>query len=598
MSQPEITEAAESTEVPASQPKKKVSLTSSVTVKKFSEILELPVAVIITELMKNNILATINEEIDYDTASIIASDLGFETEPAEEKVEEGRMTLEGLNKLIIEEKNSGKNLSPRPPIVTILGHVDHGKTTLLDTIRKTSIAAGEAGGITQHISAYQTKKRGQVITFIDTPGHEAFSAMRKRGLSIADIAILVVAADDGVRPQTKEVIEYLKEHKLPVIVAINKIDKPDARAERVKQELAEHGVLFEEWGGDTMCTEISAKSNINIDKLLENIALLAEVEDFRADQKRDGFAIVLESHLDPQKGPVATVLVRTGTLKVGQDIIAGSSFGRIRSIEDWSGKKLEQAGPSVPATLYGFNVAPQVNDVVQVVSGKSLARTRSKEALGKKMNKIQEDDSEKQKLSIILKADVQGSLEAIEQILSTIESDEVSLNLISSGVGAITESDVKIAGTAHALIIGFNSEPTPVAKRMAEGNGTKIETYNIIYKLVEAIKEKLTSMLAPEIVRTDFGRLAVLAVFKTGKHDMIVGGRVSEGKLIRGSLIEIKRGDEIVGQGKMQNLQQNKLNADEVNQGNECGVVFDGNTKIQVGDTLICYKEELKKRSL
>jgi len=302
-------------------PVKKVSLPSSVTVKKLAELLDVPVASVITELMKNGILATINEEIDFDTASVIASDLGMETVPAEEEILEGSLTLEGLNKLLAEEKNSGKNLSPRPPIVTILGHVDHGKTTLLDTIRKTSVAAGEAGGITQHISAYQAKKHKELITFIDTPGHEAFAAMRKRGLSIADIAILVVAADDGVRPQTKEVIEYLKEHKLPVIVAINKIDKPEAKPDRVKQELAEHGIMFEEWGGETMCTELSAKNNINIDKLLDNILLLSEVEDFRADQKRDGFAVILESHLDPQKGPVATALIRTGTLKVGQDVL-------------------------------------------------------------------------------------------------------------------------------------------------------------------------------------------------------------------------------------------------------------------------------------
>lgn len=578
------------------QEKKKVSIPSSVSVKKLSEILQLPVAAVITELMKNGILATINEEIDYDTASIIAGELGFETEAAEEKIEEGQLTLEGLDKLIAEEKDSGKNLVPRPPIVTILGHVDHGKTTLLDTIRKANVAGGEAGGITQHISAYQTKKRGKIITFIDTPGHEAFAAMRKRGLSIADIAILVVAADDGVRPQTKEVIAYLKERKLPVIVAINKIDKPDAKPERVKQELAEHGILFEEWGGDTMCTEISAKSNINIDKLLENIALLAEVEDFRADHKRDGLAIVLESHLDPQKGPVAIVLVRTGTLKVGQDIVSGASFGRIRRIEDWSGKSLEHAGPSVPAIIYGFNAAPQVNDVVQVVGGKSLARAKSEKAGVKKFSKIQEEDKRK-KLSIILKADVQGSLEAIEQILSSIQSEEVTLNIISSGVGSITESDVKIAESADALVLGFNSEPTSVAKRLAEASGIKIETYNIIYKLVEAVKEKLTMLLPPEIVRTDYGELSVLAIFKTGKHDMIVGGRVSSGKMIRGSLIEIKRG-EIIGQGRMLNLQQNKQNADEVNQGNECGIVFEGNIKIQVGDTMVCYKEEEKRRSL
>ncbi len=581
-----------------------IGLPSSVTVKKLAELLSVPVASVITELMKNGILATINEEIDFDTASIIAGELGFETKPALEETLEGSLTLEGLNNLLTEEKNSGKNLSPRPPIVTILGHVDHGKTTLLDTIRKASVAAGEAGGITQHISAYQAKKHKGLITFIDTPGHEAFSAMRKRGLSIADIAILVVAADDGVRPQTKEVIEYLKEHKLPTIVAINKIDKPEAKPERVKQELAEHGVLFEEWGGDTMCTEVSAKSNINIDKLLDNILLVAEVEDFRADQKRDGLAVILESHLDPQKGPVATALVRTGTLKIGQDIVAGGAFGRIRRIEDFLGKSLLTAGPSVPATIYGFNTTPQTNDVVQVVSGKGLARLRSKEALLKdtsksKVGKIQsEEEKEMKKLTIVLKADVQGSLEAIEQILSTIQSDEVVLEILDSAVGSITESDVRTASSANALLVGFNSEPTSVAKRLAETSKVEIVTYNIIYKLVDAIKDRLTALLPPEIVRTDFGRLSVLAIFKTGKRDMIVGGRVSEGKLVRGSQIEIKRDDEIVGSGKMLNLQQNKQNADEVGQGNECGVVFEGAIKIQVGDTLICYKEEEKKRQL
>lgn len=580
--------------------KKTVIIPETISVKKLSDILHVPVAAVITELMKNGIIATINEEIDFDTASVIASDLGFETKPEEEELG-GKITLENLSDILATERVSGEPLAERAPIVTILGHVDHGKTTLLDTIRKANVAAGEAGGITQRISAYQVKKHGKIITFIDTPGHEAFSGMRKRGISIADIAILVVSAEDGVRPQTKEVIEFIKEKKLPVIVAINKIDKPEAKPDRVKQELAEHGILFEDWGGDVICNYVSAKSNINIDKLLESILLVAEVEDFRADQKRDGLAVVLESNLDPQKGPVATVLVRTGTLKVGQDIIAGGAFGRIRRIEDFLGRSLTTAGPSLPATIFGFNTPPAVNDIVQVVSGKALARLKSQELSEKNASllKIKGDEDESiKKLRIILKADVQGSVEALQQILTGVGNEEVILEEITSGVGAITESDVKLAESAGAMIFGFNVEPTAVAKRMAENAQVAIETFNIIYKLVESVKERMSALLPPEIVRTDFGRLSVLAVFKTGKRDMIVGGRVSEGKMIRGTLIEIKRGDEIIGKGAMGNLQQNKQNADEVNQGNECGVVFDGHTKIQVGDTLICYKEEEKRRSL
>lgn len=583
-----------------SEPKKVVVIPETVSVKKLSEILHVQVAAVITELMKNGIIATINEEIDFDTASVIASDLGFETKPEEEELE-GKITLETLPDILEAEKSEGAPRAERAPIVTILGHVDHGKTTLLDTIRKANVAAGEAGGITQRISAYQVKKHGKVITFIDTPGHEAFSGMRKRGISIADIAILVVSAEDGVRPQTKEVIEFIKEKKLPVIVAINKIDKPEAKPDRVKQELAEHGILFEDWGGDVICNYVSAKGNINIDKLLDSILLVAEVEDFRADQKRDGLAVVLESNLDPQKGPVATVLVRTGTLKVGQDIIAGGAFGRIRRIEDFLGRSLTTAGPSIPATIFGFNTPPAVNDIVQVVSGKALARLKSQEMSEKNasLRKIKGDEDESvKKLRVILKADVQGSVEALQQILTGVGNEEVVLEEITSGVGAITESDVRLAESSEAMILGFNVEPTAVAKRMAENAKVAIETFNIIYKLVESVKERMSAMLPPEIVRTDFGRLSVLAVFKTGKRDMIIGGRVSEGKMIRGTQIEVKRGDEILGKGAMGNLQQNKQNADEVNQGNECGVVFDGNFKIQVGDTLICYKEEEKRRTL
>ena len=586
--------------------KKIVKIPESISVKKFSEFLNLPVSRVITELLKNKILATINEEIDFETASIIANDLGFETEKDEAAESQGLTTLEKLVEICKREKESGKNLQSRPPIVTILGHVDHGKTTLLDAIRKTSVAAGEAGGITQHIRAYQVKKRGKVITFVDTPGHEAFSAMRERGVGIADIAVLVVAADDGVRPQTKEVIAYLKEKNIPTIVAINKVDKPEANSLRVKQELADNGIVMEEWGGKIISSEISAKKNIGIDGLLDNILLVAEVEDFRADSKRDGLAVVLESHLDPQKGPVATVLVKTGNLKVGQDIVAGSTFGRIRKMEDFSGKNLMSAGPSAPITIIGLESAPNTNDIIQVVSGKSAARMKStefKQQINNKKSvagkqKIYEPEEEIQKLNLIIKADVQGSLEAIEQILSTIKSEEVMINYIHTRVGNITESDVKLAASSRGIIVGFNIEITPVAKRLAEASEVEIKKFTVIYDLVKNVKKLLSDLIPPEIIRTDLGKLTVLAIFKRGKGNMIVGGRITQGKMEKGVMIEVKRNNEIIGNGKIANLQQNKVNAEEVNQGNECGITFEGNVKIKEGDAIIAYKEDEKRKML
>lgn len=582
--------------------KKVIEIPNIVTVKRLSELLDLPVSKIITELMRNKIIASINEEIDFDTASIIAEDLGFETKEEERALSEEQMTLEKLVEICKKEKEKGENLKQRAPIVTILGHVDHGKTTLLDTIRKANVVASEAGGITQHISAYQVKKKGQLITFVDTPGHEAFSAMRERGVSIADIAVLVVAADDGVRPQTKEVIEYLKNKKIPTVVAINKVDKPEANVQRAKQELAENGILLEGWGGDVICAEVSAKKNIGIDDLLESVLLVAEVEEFKADFKRDALGVVLEAHLDPQKGPVATVLVKTGTLKTGQDIISGTAWGRVRKMEDFAGRSLDQAIPSTPVTIMGLNNVPNVNDILQVVSGKSIARSKSKELEKsleqKKGVKKSEGSEEIKKLNVILKSDVQGSLEALEQIIKEIKSDEVAVEFISTGVGNITESDVKMAQSANAVIFGFNVVATSVAKRIAENNGIEIKTYRIIYELIEELKKMMADLLPPEIVRTDLGRLKVMAIFKTGKRDMIVGGRVIEGKMIKGENIEVKRDGEIVGKGKLSNLQQNKQNTSEVNQGNECGITYDGSVKIKEGDLLICYKEEVVKRKL
>jgi len=588
---------------------KKIKLPAVITVKKFGEVLGLPVSSVITELMKNGILATINEQIDFETASILAQDMGYVVE--EEILEEGeKMTLEKLLELLKQEKESGENLQPRPPVVTILGHVDHGKTTLLDTIRKTNVVAKESGGITQHIRAYQVKKKGKVITFVDTPGHEAFSAMRERGVSIADIAVLVVAADDGVRPQTKEVIEYLLAKKIPTIVAINKIDKPEANIQRVKKELGDNGILLEDWGGQVLSAQISAKKNIGIDDLLENILLLMEVEDFRADQKRSALGIVLEAHLDPQKGPVATVLIKTGILKEGQDIIAGGAYGRVRRIEDFTGKRLTEAGPSTPISLIGLNTNPNTNDILQVASSKSAAKARSAgigqthgsadqggQLSAQKIYKTIADEKIK-KLNVILKADVQGSLEAIGQILGEIKSDEVAVDYIGTGIGNITESDVRLAQNTGAAVFGFSVEITPVAKRMAEAGKVEIKIYKIIYELVSDIKNRLVEMLPPEIERLDFGKLKVLAIFKTGKKDMIVGGKVISGKVVQGSLVEVLRNSQVIGKGNLANLQQNKVDTDEVKEGNECGITFLGETKIKEGDTLAFYKEEVKKKTL
>ncbi len=588
--------------------KKIIALPASITVKKFSELLALPVNIIITELIKNGIFATINEKIDFETAAIIAGDLGFET--AEETLDTGdTMTLEKLLELCKNETASGENLKKRPPVVTILGHVDHGKTTLLDTIRKTNVALKESGGITQHISAYQVKKKGQLITFVDTPGHEAFSAMRERGVSLADIAVLVVAADDGVRPQTKEVIEYLLAKKIPVVVAINKIDKPDVNVQRVKQELAENGILLEEWGGQVLSSKISAKQNIGIDDLLDNILLITEVEDFKANFERTALGIVLEAHLDPHKGPVSTVLIKTGTLKEGQDVIAGGTFGRVKRIEDFTGKKITLATPSAPVSIIGLRATPNSNDILQVVANKSIGQNKLHEAkifshaeggssIGAEKIYSGIANEKIDKLNIIVKTDVHGSLEAIQQILSEIKSDKVAIDYVGTGVGNITESDVRFASSSKSIIFGFNVEATPVAKRMAEGSHVEIKNYKIIYELINDIKNRLIAMLPDEFERIDYGKMKVLAIFKTGKKDMIVGGKVTSGRLEKNSSLEVERGDAIIGKGAMGNLQSNKIDVNDCPAPNECGVTFLGETKIKAGDILISFKEELKKKIL
>jgi len=586
---------------------KLVKIPSTVTVKKFAEILEVPVTEAITELMKNGIMATINEEIDLDTATIIATDMGYEVEEDLEVGANESITLERLLEICAKEKDSDRKLSSRPSIVTILGHVDHGKTTLLDTIRKAQVADDEHGGITQHISAYQTKKKGKTITFIDTPGHAAFAAMRERGVSIADIAILVVAADDGVRPQTKEVIEYLIEKKIPTIVAINKIDKPDANADRVKGELSEHDLLIEEWGGKVICNEVSAKNKLGISELLESVLLLSEVESFQADENRDGLAVIVESHKDPQKGPVATAVVKTGTLRVGQDVTVGKTYGRIRRMEDFAGRSVEKAPPSMPVTIYGLNDTAETSDIIQVANAKRSARLKSQEMAqrlsGNKKNvKSIKDGTDIPLLNVIIKADVQGSVEAIDQLIAEFPQEKVAVNFIDTGVGNITETDVKRGLSANALLYGFNVEANAVASRLAKDE-IEIHTFKVIYELIDDIKKHLVDLLPEEIEKTDVGKLEVLGIFRTEKGRMIVGGKITSGKAVeKNAKIDVYRGadDEArnLGTGELTELQHNKVAIDEVKKGKECGIVFTGDTKIKEGDVLHIYTEIIKPRKL
>lgn len=587
-----------------------VKIPFQLTVGDFAKRLDLSSPEIIKQLMDNGIMASINETIDYETAVLIAEELGFETETEDSAINDEILTIEKLGELLKLEQETSDKLSPRAPIVTILGHVDHGKTTLLDTLRKTHIAEKESGGITQHISAYQAKKKDSLITFIDTPGHEAFSAMRERGAGVADIAILVVAADDGVKPQTKEVALFLVENKIPTIVAVNKIDKPEANVNKVKQELAEIGVLVEGYGGDIPINEISAKENIGLDDLLDTILLVAEVHEFQANTERGALGVVLEAHKDPQKGAVATIIIKTGILKVGQDITIGSINGRVRKIEDYTGKTIKSAPPSMPVTLIGLPDVPNSSDVLQVQDvqldrkkRKLLARQGASISKGAVAHSSQEliqniDAALMKKFSIIIKSDVKGTLEAIRQILSTIPSNEISLDILYAGVGPITETDIQAAQTGNAAVYGFNVNPTPIASRFAEDNKVNVKSFSVIYELVEEVKEQMSELLDPEIKRIDLGRLKVLAVFKNLKKGIVVGGKVMNGKLVKGESLEILRDKEFQGVGKLIQLQQNKQDVAEVKEGLECGITFEGKEKIFAGDTLLCYKEEKIKRKL
>ena len=593
-------------EVAVSSTPKQVTLPAFIKVRDFAELLNLPATDVIKTLIQNGVMATINEEIDFDTASIIAGDLGFEvaSQQSDDVKEFGTGFLH--DELSKETETSQHS---RPPIVAVMGHVDHGKTTLLDAIRETDVVAGESGGITQHIGAYQVKQNGKLITFLVTPGHEAFVEMRARGANVTDLIILVVAADDSVRPQTIEVINRAKFTNTPIIVAFNKVDKDNANIMKVKQELAEHGLLTEDWGGKTIAVEISAKQKIGIDKLLEMVLLQAEIEDFKANPEGKLLGTIIESHVAQGKGPVATIIIQNGTLRIGDVIVAGSGFGRVKSLEDERGRKMKSAGPSTPVVVSGFSDLPEAGDVLQSTDGieeaRQIAITSQKLKQSRRLNvrsKISAD-SDSKALNLILKADVVGSLEAIKQSFSKLKNDEVQINILQEGIGEVNENDILLAESSKAKIIAFRVKTNPKAINLAKQKKININDYDVIYELLEDVTSAVIEMFTPELERKVFGRGKILGIFRTEKDQMIAGGTVLEGDIRKNKMVGIMKQDEAeewqeVARGEIIDLQQSKVDTKEVSKGHEFGIKIKTNYKLQVGDIIESFEENLKQKSL
>jgi translation initiation factor IF-2 len=592
--------------------KKEVLLPRVLTVKELSIILKLDVTVIIKKLIDNGVMATINEEVDYDTAAIVSHDLGFEVSEKQEQT--SRL---GIGHVVESIKNELEEKSEefviRSPIVAVMGHVDHGKTTLLDTIRKTKVVDTESGGITQHIGAYQVNRKGKLITFLDTPGHEAFSAMRARGANVTDMIVLTVAAEDGVKPQTVEVINRAKLTCTPLIVAINKIDKPNANPERVKKELADFGVMIEEWGGNVPVAKISALTGEGVDDLLDLILLQSEVLELKANPKGQLLGTVIESNLSKTMGSVATILIQNGTLNLSDIVAVGKAYGKVRTMIDAAGKRLKTAGPSTPVQITGLSDVPLAGDIIKIYStldeAKQVAMETIKSERAKRLNTTSSINLCSKELNLILRVDVLGSLEAINEALNKLKNEEIKINIIEEGAGEISENDVLRAEAAKAIVIGFRARVSVQAAKLAQSKKVVIRQYDVIYELIEELTKQVVDMMTPEIVRTDLGKAKILAVFRTEKDhpsrpgsesglDMIVGGSVIEGELGKDSLIEIKRDGEVMGLGRIISLQQNRIEVDAVSKGLEFGVSIKSSVKIEEGDLLVAYSEVVKKKTL
>ena len=570
----------------------------SITVGELAARLKATATDVIKKLMGLGIMASINQEIDFDTASLVAEEMGAKVE------KEVIVTIE--ERLIDDSDDDDTNLEPRCPVVVVMGHVDHGKTSILDRIRNAHVAAGEAGGITQHIGAYQVKINGQDITFLDTPGHEAFTSMRARGANITDIAILVVAADDGIMPQTVESINHAKSAGVQIIVAINKMDKEGANPDRIKEELTKYDLVCEDWGGDIICVPVSAKTGDGIDELLENVLLVAEVQDLKANPDRLAKGTVIEARLDKGRGPIATLLVQNGTLKQGDVLIAGTSVGRVRVMTNDKGRTVKSAGPSVPVEITGLAEVPSAGDIFNAVEDERLARElveqRKHEQKQEQFNayrKVTLDnlfsqiaEGEIKELPVIVKADVQGSVEAVKQSLEKLSNNEVRVRVIHGAVGAVKESDVMLASASNAIIVGFNVRPDPVAAENAARDGVDIRLYRIIYDAIEEISTAMKGMLAPKLRDVELGRIEVRQVYKISNVGMVAGSYVLSGKAVRNCQVRVVRDGIIIADDKIAGLKRFKDDAKEVAEGYECGISLEKFSDVKEGDIFEAYMVE------
>lgn len=582
-----------------------VAIANSVTVGELAETLNVPVTTLIGELFKNGIAATINQRLDFETASIIVEELGMDVRLEKKEAPVHERQVHQLSDRAV----------PRPPIVAVMGHVDHGKTSLLDAILDNKTAEGEAGGITQHISAYQTVRKDRAITLLDTPGHEAFAALRQHGAVLTDVVIIVVAADDGVKPQTIEAIRFARSANAKIVVAINKIDKETANPQMVKAQLAsEHGLNPEEWGGDTVMVEVSAKTRQNLDTLLDMVLLVADMEDLRADEDVPAEGLVIEAHMETGRGAVVGLLVEQGQLKPGHYVVAGTAYGRVRTLQDFRGQALKEAGPSTPVTMTGFKTLPQFGDTFELAKNEKVARLLAEanrleqEQLAATTNvtsadilKMMSQRHDAEEFNVVVKADVQGSLTSVVDSLKLIDTKgEVTLHVIGTGVGNISEKDIHLAAGKNTVLYGFNVDLPPAVKRLAAREQVEVRIYKVIYELLDDAKASMEGLLAPEVVETEIGALEIKGVFRTLREEVIAGGQVLTGKVTAGLLARVKRGGEQIAEVEVTSVQRQQTEAKEVFEGELCGLSLKTTKKLQVeeGDVLEFFTRELVKKTL